>query len=30
MFSDKPATPARRQQMPRTLSWIGTPAWLVR
>ena len=28
MVSDRPGTPGRRQQMPRTTSVIGTPAWL--
>ena len=26
MFSDRPGTPGRRQQMPRTTMLIGTPA----
>ncbi len=26
IFSDKPGTPGRRQQMPRTTRSIGTPA----
>ena len=30
MLSDRPGTPARRQQMPRTTSSICTPAWLAR
>ncbi len=28
MFSDTPGRPARRLQMPRTIMWISTPAWL--
>ncbi len=28
MFSESPATPARRPQMPRTTMSIFTPAWL--
>ena len=30
MFSDRPGTPGRRQQMPRTTPSIFTPAWLAR
>ena len=30
MFSETPATPGRRQQMPRTFSSTCTPAWLAR
>jgi hypothetical protein len=30
MFSDRPFTPGRRQQMPRTTSSIRTPHWLAR
>jgi hypothetical protein len=28
MFSDSPGTPGRRQQIPRTMSWMRTPASL--
>ena len=28
MFSERPATPARRPQMPRTTMSMRTPAWL--
>ena len=28
MCSDRPGTPGRRQQMPRTIRSISTPAWL--
>ena len=30
MFSDRPGTPGRRQQMPRTTKSIRTPHWLAR